>query len=479
MCYSCHNGIVVDDRRTLWSGRHHPASGKVTCGSCHTPHVQAPNVRPFMRYPQGSYAFCTTCHPGRRAGDTGEHPAVAAEKGQAQDCGGCHAVHRAQGDGLIRAASAESLCGPCHGENPSRAGRGPGMATHVIGKSGPPCLGCHDVHKTVGGKMLLDKAALDGRLCRQCHERNFSPGKAEANHPVAPDRAICLSCHRMHNAEKPGARRGLLAVAWAEPDTICRRCHADVAGPGKGGVVEPPAGASVAGDERALGARLAQVRRVLRARGADHLPLLPPLPRGSGRHAAAGDDPGGALPLLPPGAELARPRERRPRGAPDLGEAAAGAHRRVVHQGRRERRAPAANSPARPVTAPTGAAPRPRVWCCRANPTPACSATRGKPRSRPRRTAPPARRRPPRARQASADCAAAATGSTGGGSRSARPPRAGPRSSGSARPATGPARPALPSAGRRTTRWGWRPPPAGGLRGCRCSGATGGAIARG
>ena len=173
ICYSCHNGIVSDDRRTHWSGRHHPASGKVTCGSCHTPHVQAPNVRPFMRYQQGSYAFCTTCHPGRRAGDSGEHPAVAAEKGRAQDCGGCHVVHRAQGHGLIRAASAESLCGPCHGENPSRAGVGPGMATHVTGKNGPPCLGCHNVHKTVGGKMLLGKEALDGRLCRQCHREEL------------------------------------------------------------------------------------------------------------------------------------------------------------------------------------------------------------------------------------------------------------------------------------------------------------------
>ena len=250
ICYSCHNGIVSDDRRTLWSGRHHPASGKVTCGSCHTPHVQAPNVRPFMRYPQGSYAFCTSCHPGRRAGDAGEHPAVAAEKGRAQDCGGCHVVHRAQGDGLIRAASAESLCGPCHGENPSRAGRGPGMTTHVTGKSGPPCLGCHGVHKTVGGKMLLDKAALDGRLCRQCHERNFSSGKAEANHPVAPDQATCLSCHRMHNAEKPGARRGLLAAAVGGarhdlPPLPCRR-----RGPGQGRGVE-----SSPGRERRRGRR--------------------------------------------------------------------------------------------------------------------------------------------------------------------------------------------------------------------------------
>jgi len=256
ICYSCHNGIVSDDRRTLWSGRHHPASGKVTCGSCHTPHVQASNVRPFMRYQEGSYAFCTTCHPGRRGGGSGEHPAIAAERGRARDCGGCHMVHRAQGDGLIRTAVAEDLCGPCHGENPSRAGRGLGMTTHVTGKSGPPCLGCHNVHKTVGGKKLLDKAALDGRLCRKCHEQNFSSGKMEANHPVAPDQAVCLSCHRMHNAERPGVRGGLLAVAWEEPDTICRRCHADVAGPGKSREWNHPLAVSAAGEDRPLVARL-------------------------------------------------------------------------------------------------------------------------------------------------------------------------------------------------------------------------------
>jgi predicted CXXCH cytochrome family protein len=211
-----------------------------------------------MRHPQGSYAFCAGCHPGRRAGDAGEHPAVGAEKGRAQDCGGCHAVHGAQGEGLLRANSAESLCGPCHGDNPSSAGRGPGLATHVSGKSGPPCLGCHGVHKTVAGTKLLNKSAQDGRLCRQCHERNFSAQKSEANHPVGSDQALCLSCHRMHNAEKPGVRRGLLAVAWAEPDTICRRCHADVAGAGKGELWNHPLNVGVSGKEQALAARLAQ-----------------------------------------------------------------------------------------------------------------------------------------------------------------------------------------------------------------------------
>jgi predicted CXXCH cytochrome family protein len=258
MCYSCHDGVVVDDRRAQWSGRHHPASGKVTCGSCHTPHLREKNVAPFMRFPQGSYAFCASCHPGRRPGETGEHPAVGQEKGKAQDCGTCHVVHRADGNGLIRAQSAEGLCGPCHGDNPSREGRGPGKATHVIGKTGPPCLGCHRVHRTVGGRMMLDKAAFDGRLCRQCHERNFSVGKGEPNHPVSGEAASCLSCHRMHNAEKQSGRRGLLAVAWADAQTICGRCHAPLAAAGAGGEWNHPLGGAVAADEGGLGVRLAR-----------------------------------------------------------------------------------------------------------------------------------------------------------------------------------------------------------------------------
>lgn len=258
MCYSCHNGIVLDHRRTLWIGRHHPAAGKASCGSCHTPHNQAPNVGLFMRYPQGSHDYCASCHPGRRAGNTGEHPAVAAQKGQAQDCGGCHMMHRAQGEGLIRAGTAESLCGPCHGDNPSRPGRGPGLTTHVTGKSGPPCLTCHRVHRTARGSMLLEKGAQDGRLCRQCHERNFSQSRAGTNHPVASEQVTCLSCHRIHNAEKPGARRGLLTAPWAAVDTICGRCHADTAGAQPDGTWNHPLGVNAAGEDRPLAERLAR-----------------------------------------------------------------------------------------------------------------------------------------------------------------------------------------------------------------------------
>ena len=258
MCYSCHNGIVVDDRRAHWSGRHHPVAGKVNCGSCHTPHVQAPNVRPFMRYPQGSYAFCACVPPGPAPRGFGRAP--GGRRGEGPAAGLRRLPHGAPGAGRRfdpRRQRGEPLRALPR-RQPSRDGRGPGMATHVTGKKGPPCLGCHDVHKTVGGKMMLDKAALDGRLCRQCHERNFSAGEGEANHPFAPDRAGCFSCHRMHNAEKPGARRGLLAAAWTETDTICRRCHADVAAPAAGAadLWNHPLAVSIAGNEQVLAARL-------------------------------------------------------------------------------------------------------------------------------------------------------------------------------------------------------------------------------
>jgi predicted CXXCH cytochrome family protein len=257
MCYSCHNGLVKDSRRSQWTGRHHPASGAVQCGSCHSPHVRSPGLGPFMKYAPGNYAFCGSCHAGRRKGEPGEHPAVPDEKGKSQDCGACHVVHGAVGAGLIREVSAEALCGPCHGENPSREGKGPGKTTHRIGGKGPACLDCHSVHKTPGGRGLLVKAVLDGRLCRQCHEGAFSAKGGEGNHPLAPDQVNCLSCHRMHNAADPGhGKNGLLVAPRAELEKTCRRCHEDLAA--SGAAWNHPLGGSIAAVEGSRGARLAE-----------------------------------------------------------------------------------------------------------------------------------------------------------------------------------------------------------------------------
>ena len=213
-----------------------------------------------------------------------------------------------------------------------------------------------------------------------------------------------------------------------------------------------PLGVSVAEDESPWRARLVKSGGLLRTGGPDHLPLLPPLPRRPDRHAAAGDDPGGPVPLLPPGAELARPRECRPRGPPHLGEAAAGAHRRVVHHGRRDdgprRGAHLRDLPPGPPGTPRDPGlviPRESYSCLLCHTREASIASTSHSTARAPRAAKDA--------AASAACAAAVTGSTGGGSRSGRPPREGRRSSDSA-PSTAPGRPVPP--------WRRDEPPAGG-----------------
>ena len=246
-------------------------------------------------------------------------------------------MHGAPGAGLIRAASAEALCVPCHGENPSREGKGPGKATHVIGKTGPACLGCHRVHRTAGGRALLDKAAFEGGSAASATSARSRRARARRTTRSPPTGAACLSCHRMHNAERQGARRGLLAVAvdrGGEDLPALSRGPRGV--PAGDGAWNHPLGGSVAADERSLGARLARVRRLLRARREDRpaSPAIAPT-RGQPGTPQLVTAAAGALPLLPPRAEPARPGAGGARRAPGRRAPAQGAHRRRVPERRR------------------------------------------------------------------------------------------------------------------------------------------------
>jgi hypothetical protein len=102
MCFSCHDGFVLDSR-SLWKKNHynHPVGvipsdkvtiptdegktifpmnndGKLYCGSCHTAHAQdwnEKNTTLFMRMDNENSSICTSCHRDRSANpENSNHP---------------------------------------------------------------------------------------------------------------------------------------------------------------------------------------------------------------------------------------------------------------------------------------------------------------------------------------------------------------------------------------------------------------------
>ncbi len=293
VCYSCHDGLVRDSRAGLWTGFQHPAGirpreaenirrsgfplderGRLTCGSCHTPHVKNEGVGFFMRFADEGGTFCRRCHATYSAGPRyGEHPLAKAAAGSAAPeagstlaegkrivCGTCHRIHGAYSTFLLTLNpwGGQGLCQSCHGQNPRREGAGPGNASHPVnvkltGKHSTEwsregitvspagtvdCWSCHRAHNTPEDSHLLVKELYRGNGCGSCHEDQSSFSSQKGNHPVTTlspgenprvqQKVTCLSCHRAHNTYTK--QRGLLTYDLNRPN-FCWSCH-----PGKVGV---------------------------------------------------------------------------------------------------------------------------------------------------------------------------------------------------------------------------------------------------
>ena len=237
MCFSCHDGFVLDSRFMWRKGTHmHPVGkkpsdkihiplvegkevyplnedGKVYCGTCHTAHGvdwdQKENAV-FMRVLNKDGQLCTACHDDKSVGPKkGGHPlfeklkkipAVLSELGAAfgKDaavlCQSCHRPHGAAGEKILLLENDRSqLCGACHTERdaPDRetAGR----------------LGTHPVH------VQIDPSRIPDALVKQ----GAKFGK--------PSEVICQTCHRPHDAT-PGTS---LLVAPNDESSLCMSCHRD------------------------------------------------------------------------------------------------------------------------------------------------------------------------------------------------------------------------------------------------------------
>lgn len=241
VCWSCHNGSVVDSRRALTYGGQHPVGidvektgdkrlrlygGKrLECGTCHNPHGQHAGAEQWLRMPDDLDAFCTPCHEGRNHYHQGTRlsPELAAavrgrggrvgEDGRV-GCRTCHTPHGARGPKLLigsygTADDEKGICELCHAGKAVEAKLAEGDAA---------CALCHAVH--LDARLGLKGGARGP--CLVCHDERVA-GAGE--HPQTPQG--CSGCHSIHKPVRTerGLKPFLKSVNAAA--FLCQSCHAD------------------------------------------------------------------------------------------------------------------------------------------------------------------------------------------------------------------------------------------------------------
>ena len=227
MCYSCHDGYVMDSRSVAWKYSGHrtfmkpsknvtvpaelPLSNKdeIYCGTCHTAHGGGSNTDAsisgalsFLRKDNIDSSLCGMCHSKEAAFKKyNGHPtrvkldsipeilfAAGSKRSKTRDlviCQTCHVVHGAKGNKLtVIDNKGSALCTACHEKQMSliqtkhdfrlsfpeeKNAKGQGPA-----ESGP-CGACHLPHNGLG-KWMWAKPPIPGerasQQCLVCHSED-------------------------------------------------------------------------------------------------------------------------------------------------------------------------------------------------------------------------------------------------------------------------------------------------------------------
>jgi predicted CXXCH cytochrome family protein len=263
MCYSCHNGAVLDSRARIGRGEQHAsvydpqarkdkrhkeerrdklpdefprtADRDLPCTACHTPHTRGEgndtlyqgHQNAWLRTPNQGGDMCERCHKSKieHARETEpkkrglNHPLalkLAAPPGQ--DAPGYAREQKLQ-----------------HGL-PDNLGRAGSALAH---DQGLICQSCHQIHGGHGEQALTTLAEDKGQLCGSCHQRQFSASKDDARHKgihpvnIKPDKPMkrhdrevkfvtCETCHKVHDGQ---LGTPLLEKEVKDIDAMCESCH--------------------------------------------------------------------------------------------------------------------------------------------------------------------------------------------------------------------------------------------------------------
>lgn len=227
MCFSCHDGFVLDSR-FMWKqgGHNHPVGvipsdnvkiptvkgknifplnhdGKLYCGSCHTAHGvdwKDDESPIFLREKNVNSSLCMACHLDRSTGPKhGNHPIFKSlpeypDKLKQQDarfsknkeviCQTCHKPHAAGNDKILLLDNKQSgLCISCHKEKKS-----------ILASKHNMTLSAKELQNGQG------KTAAESGPCASCHIPHYANGPTLWSRTVNktlsdPASATCLSCH--------------------------------------------------------------------------------------------------------------------------------------------------------------------------------------------------------------------------------------------------------------------------------------------
>lgn len=227
MCFSCHDGFMLDSR-AVWTNQQHehpvgvkpsermkiPTSGgkvvfplnddgKIYCGTCHTAHGVDWNQAEspvFLRVKNVDSSLCLACHLDRGTGPAeGNHPlfrppavrppglqAAGAKFGRRGEviCQTCHAVHGAAAKKMLVETNAGSrLCTECHTDQQAILN-----TKHDLSVMAPEA-------RNRRGENLSESGP-----CGACHVPHGGNGPAlwarETPPTADPAAANCLACHR-------------------------------------------------------------------------------------------------------------------------------------------------------------------------------------------------------------------------------------------------------------------------------------------
>ncbi|MDH3281311.1 MAG: cytochrome c3 family protein [Gammaproteobacteria bacterium] len=239
MCFSCHDGFVLDSR-FAWLNKHndHPIGiepsdkvklptkdgktlfplnedGKLYCGTCHTAHGvdwRQEESPVFLRAKNIESGLCLACHLDQSTGQAeGNHPIfepmdkssgklkkAGAKFGRDESvvCQSCHRVHGGQAKKLLVLNNQKAdLCNACH-ENKRQLVN----SKHDLSVMEPEALN------------RVGQSAKDSGPCGACHIPHGSLGPnlwaAEIASDVDPTASRCLSCHRKEGLAKDKPLKG-------------------------------------------------------------------------------------------------------------------------------------------------------------------------------------------------------------------------------------------------------------------------------